>query len=153
MPSLDDVYRKFGEVSEAAQLLETQLGNILLLARGNEQDLFTAQNPELARRILDGINKSTLGQLLKQLHPVMGSEQDLERLLVEALDARNRLAHTYYREHNLRRNTEEGRAIMITDLESLHGTLIEAYRAALTLSGVDLDAVDIARPKRHLPIR
>ena len=26
MPTLDDVYRKFGEASEAAQLLETELG-------------------------------------------------------------------------------------------------------------------------------
>jgi hypothetical protein len=30
MPTLDDVYRKFGEVSEAAQLLETELGTALL---------------------------------------------------------------------------------------------------------------------------
>jgi hypothetical protein len=26
MPSLDDVYRKFGEAAEAAQLVETELG-------------------------------------------------------------------------------------------------------------------------------
>ena len=152
MPSLDDVYRKFGEVSEAAQLLETQLGNFLLLARGTEEDLFTAQNPELARKILDGINKSTLGQLLKQLRPVIGSEQDLEKLLVEALDARNRLAHSFYRKHNLRRNSAEGRAIMIADLESLHDTLMEAYKAVLALSGIDLAKVDIAPPEGHLPI-
>jgi hypothetical protein len=31
MTSLDDVYRKFGETAEAAQLLETELGNILLI--------------------------------------------------------------------------------------------------------------------------
>ena len=30
MPTLDDVYRKFGEASEAAQLLETELGTMLL---------------------------------------------------------------------------------------------------------------------------
>jgi hypothetical protein len=30
MPTLDDIYRKFGEVSEAAQLVETELGTMLL---------------------------------------------------------------------------------------------------------------------------
>ena len=29
VPSLDDVYRKFGDISEAVQLLETELGNVL----------------------------------------------------------------------------------------------------------------------------
>ncbi len=30
MPALEDVYGKFGFAAEAAQLLETQLGNMLL---------------------------------------------------------------------------------------------------------------------------
>lgn len=30
MPGLDDIYRKFGEAAEAAQLLETELGNMLV---------------------------------------------------------------------------------------------------------------------------
>jgi hypothetical protein len=33
MLTLDDVYSKFGEAAEAAQLLETELGNMLLLVR------------------------------------------------------------------------------------------------------------------------
>ena len=39
MPNLDDVYRKFGETSEAAQLLETELGNILLFVQGKKANL------------------------------------------------------------------------------------------------------------------
>ena len=31
MPTLDDVYRKFGETAEAAQLLETELGTALMV--------------------------------------------------------------------------------------------------------------------------
>ena len=67
MPGLDDVYRKFGEVSEAAQLLETELGNILLTIEAAESDLFFADRQEEAREILRRINKSTLGQLLKKI--------------------------------------------------------------------------------------
>jgi hypothetical protein len=48
VPTLDDVYRKFGETAEAAQLLETQLGNMLLLSHGAEAGLFTEPNPEIA---------------------------------------------------------------------------------------------------------
>ena len=36
MPDLNEVYRKFGEVAEAAQLFETELGNLLLLEKGIE---------------------------------------------------------------------------------------------------------------------
>ena len=67
MPGLEDVYRKFGEVSEAAQLLEAQLGNILLTIEGIELDLFLGDRQEEAREILRRINKSTLGQLLKKI--------------------------------------------------------------------------------------
>ena len=80
------MYRKFGEVSEAAQLFETELGNILFLVRGTEEALFTTQSPARVRKIMQGINKSSLGQLLNQLRPIVESDQDLEKLLVEALE-------------------------------------------------------------------
>jgi hypothetical protein len=67
MTSLDDVYRKFGETSEAAQLLETELGNMLMMIKGLENNLIQEQNPDLALSIYKKINKSTLGQLLKQI--------------------------------------------------------------------------------------
>ncbi|MGK0292731.1 MAG: hypothetical protein ACI9U1_001116 [Porticoccaceae bacterium] len=38
MTSLDDVYLKFGETAEAAQLLEAEPGNILLLIGGSERE-------------------------------------------------------------------------------------------------------------------
>jgi len=66
-PSLNEVYRKFGEVAEAAQLLETELGNLLLLHRGVEAGLLENKDPEAAARILEQINRNTLGQVLWQL--------------------------------------------------------------------------------------
>ncbi len=53
MANLDDVYRKFGEAAEAAQLLETELGNILLAIEGSEKGLLERQDKELARNILN----------------------------------------------------------------------------------------------------
>jgi hypothetical protein len=46
---------------------------------------------------------------------------------------------------------------MLKDLDSIHFALIEAYKAILLLSGVDLNALaetigDFKRPIDHLPI-
>jgi len=43
---------------------------------------------------------------------------------------------------------------MLKDLESIHDTLLDAYKAVILLSGIDLDAVsrEHKAPTRHLPI-
>jgi hypothetical protein len=156
VPQLDDVYRKFGEVSEAAQLLETALGNLLLVARAAERGLFSESDPALASDILDAINRHTLGQLLKGLAADQALIK-LESLLADALKERNRLSHSFYRLHNFRRNSDEGRQLMLDDLERIHDTLLRAYKALMLLSGVDLDAliasgVEPPAPMTHVPI-
>ena len=100
MPSLDDVYRKFGEVSEAAQLFETELGNILLTIEGAEADLFSGDRQEEAREILRRINKSTLGQVLKKIDQKSRSFEHTADLFAGALAERNRLSHSFFREHS-----------------------------------------------------
>jgi hypothetical protein len=153
MSTLDDVYRKFGETAEAAQLLETELGNMLMMGRCIDEGLLEKENPTRAADILDSVNRHTLGQLLKNLNNRTQSLDALDALLIKARDERNRLSHSFYREHNFRRNSDEGRALMLEDLEVIHSVLLEAYKAVLNLSGVDLDTMtEVALPKRHLPI-
>lgn len=156
MPALDDVYRKFGETAEAAQLLETELGTLLLMARGTDENLIADPNPERARDLYDSINRHTLGQLLRSLNKTTPSLDALHALLTDALRERNRLCHSFYRQHNLRRNSDDGRMIMMRDLETIHDTLLQAYKSLMLLSGVDLDALaDTALhnpPTRRLPI-
>jgi hypothetical protein len=41
---------------------------------------------------------------------------------------------------------------MLNDLESIHDTLLEAYKAVMLLSGIDLDAVIGQLPTSHVPI-
>jgi DNA primase len=153
MPTLDQVYRKFGEAAEAAQLLETEFGNMLLAARCIDEGLIESKNPSRAADILDSVNRQTLGQLLKALNNQTQSLDALDNLLSKALQERNRLFHSFYRKHNFRRNSEEGRILMLQDLEAIHSALLDAYKTVLKLSGVDLDAVaGIELPTRHLPI-
>jgi hypothetical protein len=139
VPSLDDVYRKFGEASEAAQLLETELGNILLMVGAVDKNLIEQPDEKTATALYNSINRQTLGQLLKGLKNSSESVDHLEEQFVRALKARNRLAHSFYRQHNFRRNSEEGRAKMLEDLEQIHNDLLDAYKAVMLLSGIDLE--------------
>ena len=157
MPTLDDVYRKFGEASEAAQLLETELGTLLLAHKCIDAGLFENSDPNRATAIYKQINQQTLGQLIQSLGAVGASIVDLEQLLSDALVSRNRLVHSFYLKHNLRRNSDDGREVMLRDLEAIHENLLKAYKAALLLSGVDLEKIvaehgDSALPSGHLPI-
>ncbi len=152
-PSIDDVYRKFGEVSEAAQLLETELGNLLLSQQVIKAGLIRAKDPEKATQLLEHINKSTLGQLLKKLQGAHEDLETLEKLLTKAKLERNRLSHSFYRQHNFRRNTSKGRSLMIQDIESIHEAIFQAYRAILKLSGIDIDKIKLKNfPSGHVPI-
>lgn len=157
MPSLDDVYRKFGETSEAAQLLETELGTMLLMIGCTEADLFENLDSEKATAIYKQINRHTLGEMIRKLSHKTTSITHLGDLLTEALAVRNRLAHSFYLRHNLRRNSDESRAVMMKDLEAMHDKLVEAYKAIMLFSGVDLNKVvsensNAPQPSGHLPI-
>lgn len=46
MATLEEVYSKFGETAEAAQLLEIHLGTMLFGLNASAESLFDAENPE-----------------------------------------------------------------------------------------------------------
>jgi hypothetical protein len=153
MPTLEDVYQKFGFASEAAQLLETELGTILFMSGAIEKNLIEEQDPDAATALYNSINRKTLGQLLKGVKNTSMSVDHLEELLSKSLKERNRLAHSFYRQHNFRRNSEDGCQIMLNDLEKIHDVLLEAYKAVMLLSGIDLDKASPSNsPKGHVPI-
>ena len=158
MPTLDDVYRKFGETAEAAQLLEIQLGNLLLTHQCIEADLLQSPDLDRATAIYNRINRKTLGQLIRFLGVAVDPVADLEQILSDALAARNQLTHSFFLRHNFRRNSDDGRDVMLRDLDTLHRSLMEAYKAVLLLSGVDLDRLvaeegHAAQPAGHLRVR
>lgn len=153
MPDLDDVYRKFGEVAEAAQLLETELGSLLLDEKFVAAGLITKPDSKLATEIYKSVNQQTSGQLFKKLRTCGSSLGNFENELVEAIKERNRLFHSFYRQHSFRRNSSEGCQIMIDDLEKMHDTILDAYQKILLLSGIDLENIEsFPLPTKHVNI-
>lgn len=157
MATLDDVYRKFGEASEAAQLLETQLGNLLLKRKFTRAGLVGSPDPTAATAIYRRVSKQTLGALIRNLGTTVDGIDDIGKQLADGLDSRNRLAHSFYLEHNNRRNSDSGRDVMLRDLESIHRDVLAAYESALRLSGIDLERLvrergDAPLPTDHLTI-
>ena len=153
MATLEDVYLKFGETSEAAQLLETELGTLLMMNRAEQTGLLDTPDSEKASDIYSSINRYTLGQLLTQLNKSGDEISHISELLLQALNERNRLSHSFYRQHNFRRNSDEGCEVMLKDLDETHDILLKAYIAVLSLSGIDLDESKInVLPTGHLPI-
>ena len=137
--------------------METQLGTLLLDHRCIDAGLLENPDPSSATAIYNRVNKETLGQLIQSLRRVGTSIVGLEQLLNDALVSRNRLAHSFYLKHNLRRNSDDGREVMLRDLEAIHENLLDAYKAVMLLSGVDLEKLaadhgDSALPSGHLAI-
>ncbi len=146
MTTLDDVYEKFGCASEAAQLLETELGTLLFRSGAIESGLFENPDHDKALELMQLVNRKTLGQLIRSLSTTEYTLDELEELLGKALSERNRMTHSFYRQHNYRRNSPEGCAIMLKDLDAIHEAILDAYKAVMRLSGFDFDSEPAGDP-------
>ena len=90
--------------------------------------------------------------MLKQVGKSTNHIDEVYSILENALKVRNRLSHSFYREHNFRRNTEDGCLIMLKDLVGMHDILLEAYRELLEISNSKVFDFQITIPKSHVNI-
>lgn len=133
MATLDSVYWKFGYASEAAQLLEVELINVLIEYEINQG----GDIPSLKEQFLQ-MDKFTLGRLDKMLQKKGLADDETLQFVSSALAARNYLAHEFYRTHNFGKDTPAGRQKMLDDLKKVHNTIFEAYRKVLLISGIEI---------------
>lgn len=141
MATRDELYAKFGITAEAAQLFETELGTLLLSVSAIENGWYVTPDPVNARKVLDQIEAHTLGRLLGALKGKVAFDEQLAERFASALKARNRLNHGFYERHNFKIQTDEGRDVMIADLEELHEELIQVWRMASGLTAVMAELV------------
>ena len=134
MATRDQVYMKFGEVAEAAQLFETNLGTVILATKSLSEAWHKKPNPNVAREFLDSINRKTLGALLIEVRKSVRFDTNGEKILIDALGARNSLMHGFYEKHNFKIFNDDGCDDMISDLENLHSKLALGWQLALSIS-------------------
>jgi hypothetical protein len=103
-------------------------------------------DPEKARKVLDEIDRHTLGGLLSGLKSVVQIDDNLMNSFSRALKARNQLMHGFFERHALKIQTDEGRDEMIADLELLHDQLFRAWRLASATTSLAVEA--ILEPKK-----
>ncbi len=145
MATRDDLYAKFGATAEAAQLFETELGTLLLIAHGFAHGWHAKPDGKSALKLQREIDRSTLGQLLAKLRNHFGFDDALIAKFSSALKSRNRLNHGFYERHNYTIQTDQGRDAMVADLETLHRELLEAWQVAGAIASTFCEAFKQAR--------
>lgn len=138
MATREDVYCKFGLAAEAGQLFETELGTLLLFAKGLKGGWHISPKPDDGLKLLRDIEKQTLGRLLGNVKDVMAFDEGLEVMLAAALKARNRLNHGFFERHHFRIQTDDGRDMMWHELEELHTEMFEAWQVVSAMTKVCL---------------
>ena len=127
---------------------------MLLWEQAIEEDLL-GDDGKRAIGVMRGINRQTLDTLIRDAKNKSQPVEEVAALLERALRERNRLSHSFYRRHNFRGNSGEGRAVMMQDLETIHEVILEAYKALMLLGGTDLDALSkepFALPTVHVQV-
>ena len=139
----DHIYAKFGRTAEIAQSLEIEAGTVFLaiVLIGVKTDEITDEERAYYRALVDDLNRRTLGDLLKQVRPLIDFDETVETQGVlasidTALERRNYLMHRFFRNHNFRIFSEEGREIMSRDLDEIYRSLSIALGSLQGLSSI-----------------
>lgn len=123
-----EVFARFGLAMYSAQTLEHEIVNLIVWTGIRSGDYTTAEQMETANAVLF---KKTLGRLKREL---LGHRIDLSHLesdLIRAVELRNFLAHSYFRERAGAFMTHDGKEQMLTELDDAT-TFFEKVDSALT---------------------
>ena len=122
---INKVYAHFGKAAHEAQLLELEVGNVILniiLSLKKNQKL-TAEEQQSFQKIMDDINKSTLGKLFNHIKQIYNLDKDVISPITSILDKTNEkrtyLIHRFFAFHNFAIFSSNARQEMIEELISL----------------------------------
>jgi len=117
-PTEHEVFRDFGFAGFTAQMLESSLVTILLAAEDAGQ--IEIKKPKKKKDLESELylSERTLGQLIYILKE-KGIDEDLTKLIEDALEARNYLMHHFFVWNSENYLTDEGRGRMLEELQQL----------------------------------
>jgi hypothetical protein len=117
-PTEHEIFRDFGFVAFEAQMLESSLVTILLVAEDAGRIEIKKSKKKSNLEFEFFLSEKTMGQLFHILKED-GVNDELMELIDDALEARNYLMHHFYTWNTSKYATEEGRGEMLKELQRL----------------------------------
>jgi len=118
---IKEVYARFGLAVYLAQVLEHGIVNALvlldLIPRRRHLVHSREEWAEVVEAFMGRHFRKTLGAMMKSLQSITEVPPDLEDLLRQALQQRNRLAHDFFRERSEDFMTSSGRERMLVEID------------------------------------
>lgn len=113
--------------------MEVEAGNVALWFVGFfvGTDKITAEKRELFRGLVEGVNRKTLGALLRSIKSFANFDDSILQIVDEALERRNYLMHRFFPSHNLAIFDEAGQRKMIEELKTIQAKLDQRNRSRL----------------------
>ena len=127
--TLRDLYFEFGRAVEMAQVMEVEAGNLALSFAALEIDKakVTKDQRRQFQALVADVNKRTFGNLMRQIRKAAKVDENIEKIVNEALERRNHLIHHFFRYHNFAIHSEEGRAVMRAEIGTIQESLVLAH--------------------------
>jgi len=126
---LQELYCKYGQTAEMAQVLEFEAGNFALAYASLlfNPETITDQDSRIFQAVIDDVDRRTFGNLLTQIRKIATISDDIEKTVSNALDRRNYLVHRFFKVHNFAIHSEVGRKSMISELDAIYRDLTLAH--------------------------
>src|SRR5215470_3646909 len=126
---LRELYYEFGRAAEMAQVMETEAGNLALVYATMLIDTsrITDEQREFFRALVQDVNKSTFGNLFRQIQKMGQIDDNIIATVNDALEKRNYLTHQFFRKHNFAIHSVEGRKTMLAEIREIQESLSLAH--------------------------
>lgn len=134
-----DLYAEFGIAAEKAQVLELEIGNVILAYLTmfvDKNKPITDAEREVYRAIFADVNSKTFGALVRLVRKVGEIDDSIIKIIAEALKRRNYLTHHFFRHHNFALFSDEGRQAMMSELREIEAKLDRAHQVAVAMSSI-----------------
>lgn len=143
MATVEEVYHDAGRALEAACLLETELGTCLLVLDALETGSFAKADADAYLRLREAIDSNTLGQSIRAIKRKLSITEDIDSVFLDALEARNFLAHRFFLHHGMNIHDPGGRDQMVAHIDKLRDAIWPAYTIAGNWSSLLMAALQV----------
>ena len=117
--SLETIYRRVALALNYAQMVETNLVTVLAVCQKAVDNLDPVEYFQLSELW----SKKTMGQLVAQVRPLLGSLPNLQDRLDQAREKRNYIVHRYFQENAERLMLESHHEALLDELSEIVGHL------------------------------